>query len=91
MNAGGGIDPGDVFKPKGVGATALVKYGWESASAADIRSAGSNLRSLSRRSIARKVQLIREFSSLACTTLWRCLGENLLEGHFRVPRELLHL
>lgn len=92
MNAGGGIDPGEVFKPKGVGATALVKYGWESASAADMRSAGSNLRSLSRRSMARKAQLIRgEFSSSACTTLWRCLRQDLLEGHLWVPRELLHL
>ena len=53
MKEGGGIDPGEVFSPKGVGVMALVKYGWDSASAAEIRSAGSNFKSLSSRSIAR--------------------------------------
>lgn len=52
MNAGGGIDPGDVLSPKGVGATAFVKYGWDKASAAEMRSAGSNFRSLSSKSMA---------------------------------------
>lgn len=51
---GGGIEPGEVFKPKGVGATALVKYGCESASAAEMRSAGSNFKSFSRRSMAKR-------------------------------------
>jgi hypothetical protein len=49
------MEPGDVLSPNGVGATALVKYGCERASAADILSAGSNFNSLSNRSIAVRI------------------------------------
>ena len=52
MNAGGGIEPGAELIPNGRGVVALVKYGWERASAADMRSVGSNFRRRSSRSIA---------------------------------------
>jgi len=46
------MDPGAELSPKGVALLASVKYGCESASAAEMRSAGSNLSNRSRRSRA---------------------------------------
>ena len=45
------MEPGGIFMPKDMSAVS-VKYGCESASTAEMRSAGSNFRSRSRRSIA---------------------------------------
>lgn len=46
------MEPGTVFKPYGPGAAVLVKYECESASVAEMRSAGSNFSSFPRRSRA---------------------------------------
>lgn len=79
--------------PKGVGDVVLVKYGCERASAADIRSAGSNFRRRSKRSRAVSAwyfQCLRlRCMELKCVTFWGCFRNDLLHGHLRITRELL--